>query len=284
MKITADYHTHTDNSDGKATVEQIVHAAKSAGLSEVAITDHGHGKWFNGIKPKQYSMLRALVGKCGTDNDIKALFGVEANIIGSSGQIDFSSEEDINNVDIVLCGIHRFVRPATFLSFFTFLLPNWFYGTIRYVPKSRILKNTEIVKRAIAENRIDIYVHPNRYFKLDVVEVAKTCAERGTLIELNSKKISFRPIDFERMLAVGAKFVIGSDAHNPRRVGCINKVTEFLKLCDWNTKDIINLEGTFKRNDPRNSGIKIEKLQSTEVQDDIHTKSKKRDKRKKDRK
>lgn len=281
MKIIADYHTHTDNSDGKATVEQIIHAAKSAGLSEVAITDHGHGKWFCGIKRKQYSMLKALVEKSGTDNDIKALFGIEANITGSAGQIDFCCEEDYNNVDIVLCGIHRFVKPANFFSFFTFFLPNWFFGIIRCVPQSRIRKNTETVKRAIAGNNIDIYVHPNRYFKVDVVEIAKVCAQRGTLIELNSKKISFRPIDFERMLAVGAKFIIGSDSHSPRRVGNIAKVIDFLKLCDWSPKDIINIDGTFKRKNPLNSGIKIEKLQDAEAQDDVHTKNKKRNKREK---
>jgi len=280
MRIVADYHTHTDNSDGKATVEQIVYAAKSAGLSEVAITDHGHGKWLNGLKPKQYSMMKALVEKCGVDNDIKTLFGVEANITGSAGQIDFFAE-DYDNVDIVLCGIHRFVKPATFFSIFTYILPNWFFGTARYWPKSRIRKNTELVKRAIAENRIDIYVHPNRYFKVDVVDIAKTCAERGTLIELNSKKISFRPIDFERMTAVGAKFVICSDAHTPRRVGNITKVVDFLKLCEWQPKDIINMEGTFKRKDPLDSGITIEKLKEAEVLDDIYSKDKKRNKHKK---
>jgi len=282
MNILGDYHTHTDNSDGKGTVEQIVHAAKSAGLKEVAITDHGHGKWFGGIKPKQYSMLKALVEKCGEESGIRALFGVEANITGTAGQIDFR-EEDYNEVDIVHCGIHRLVKPANIISFLTFFLPNWFCGIFRFKPKSLRRKNTEVVKRALTENKVDVYAHPNRYFRVDVVEVAKVCAERGILIELNSKKISFRPIDFERMLAVGAKFLIGSDAHTPRRVGATSRVDEFLKLCDYNEKSIINISSTFKRKGVQKGGIKIGTIESQDNQEDkdeIHSKREKRNKRK----
>lgn len=281
MNILGDYHTHTDNSDGKCTVEQIVHAAKNVGLQEVAITDHGHGKMFNGVKPKQYSMLKALVEKCGSDNGIKALFGIEANITGASGQIDFRCEEYYDEVDIVLCGIHRFVKPANIISFLGFFLPNWVCGMFRLRPKSLIRKNTEIVKRALTENKVDVYVHPNRYFRVDVVEIAKVCAERGILIELNSKKISFRPIDFERMLAVGAKFLIGSDAHNPRRVGTTSRVDEFLKLCDYNEKSIVNINSTFKRKGVNKGGIQIETIETQEDKDEVHSKREKRDKRKK---
>ena len=284
MKIYGDYHTHSDNSDGKGTVEQIIDAAKSAGLHEVAITDHGHGRIISGVKPKQYSMVKALAEKCGEEKGIKALFRIEANITGTAGQIDFCCEEEYNNIDILLCGIHRFVKPANIISFFTFFVPNWFCGLIRWFPKSLIRSNTEIVKRALAQNNVDVYVHPNRYFKVNVVEVAKVCAERGILVELNSKKISFRPIDFERMLAVGAKFIVGSDAHSPRRVGTTSKVIEFLKLADYDEKSIINIGGTFKRRDLSKSGIKIETIQTQEEHNDVHSKREKRNLRKKNRK
>jgi len=278
MKILGDYHTHTNNSDGKATVEEMVRAAKDAGLKEIAITEHGDAKWSGGLERKKYSMVRALVEKCGEDIGITTLFGIEANITGSAGQIDFC-EEDYDKVDIVLCGIHRLVSPANFISFFTFTLPNWCRGIFRCWSKSRINKNTEIVKRALSENNIDIYAHPNRYFKVDVVEISKVCAERNILIELSSKKINFRPIDFERMVAAGAKFIICSDAHTPRRVGTTAKVFDFLKLCDWKPESIVNIDNTFKRKDRHISGIKIEKLSGKEEEDDVHPKNKKRNKR-----
>ena len=278
MKTLGDYHTHTDNSDGKATVEEMVRAAKDASLREIAITEHGHGKCSGGLNPKKYSMVKALVEKCGQDHGIKTLFGIEANITGGAGQIDLC-EEDYGNVDIVLCGIHRFVRSANFISFFTFFMPNWFAGIFHFWSKNRIRKNTEAVKRALAENNVDIYVHPNRYFRVDVVEVAKVCAERNVLVELNNRKISFRPIDFERMAAAGAKFIINSDAHTPRRVGTDARVFDFLKLCDWKPETIVNIDNTFVRKDRNESGIEIEKLATEKGKDDVHSKNKKRNKR-----
>ena len=123
-----------------------------------------------------------------------------------------------------------FKKPANVQSLFTYLIPNWFWACVCWTPQGRRDKNTEIVKRAIMENNVDIWTHPNRYFRVNVVEVAKICAERGTLIELNGKSISFRPIDFERMIAVGAKFIINSDAHRVQSIGKVDKVLEFLKL------------------------------------------------------
>ncbi|MBC7326036.1 MAG: PHP domain-containing protein, partial [Moorella sp. (in: Bacteria)] len=37
----ADYHVHTRSSDGRASAEAMVAAARRAGLEEVALTDHG---------------------------------------------------------------------------------------------------------------------------------------------------------------------------------------------------------------------------------------------------
>ena len=252
--IIGDYHTHTDNSDGKDTVEDMIRTASNIGLQEIAITDHGHNKWFGGLKPKKYSMVKALVEKSAAEHNIKAYFGIEANVTGTNGQIDVDID-DRANMDILLCGVHRLVHSANIKTLFTFFIPNWFWGIIRYTPKGRIRKNTEVMKRVIANNNIDIWAHPNRYFRLDVVEVAKICADRGTLIELNGKHISFRPIDFERMAAIDAKFIIGSDAHRTGRIASVNKVFEFLKLCDYNQDDIVNINGVFHRSKPK--GIQL---------------------------
>ena len=281
--IVGDYHTHTDNSDGKDTVEDMIRAASNLGLQEIAITDHGHKKWFGGLGPKKYSMVKALVEKSAAEHDIKAYFGVEANVTGTNGQIDVDVD-DRANMDILLCGIHRLVHSVNIKTLFTFFIPNWFWGIIRYTPKGRIRKNTEVMKRVIANNNIDIWAHPNRYFRLDVVEVAKICADRGTLVELNGKYISFRPVDFERMAAIGAKFIIGSDAHRTGRIASVNKVFEFLKLCDYKPDDIVNIDGTFRRSKPKGIQL-IDEQRINEIPDvtkiNNDKKQKKLDKKKK---
>ena len=258
MRIFGDYHIHSEFSrDAVGTIDDIARTARERGLQEIAITDHGP-RAFVGCKTKHYDQIRALVDKANKEHSIKVYFGVEANVIGTDGQIDVEQEYR-RDIDIVLCGFHRIVRMADFKSFFLFYIPNHFYRTIRWFPKRRVRKNTEIMKNVIEKNDIDIWSHPNLYFKLDVVEVAKTCAQRGTLIELNGKRISFRPIDFERMKSVGAKFVINSDAHEPKMIGRIDRVAEFLKNCDYDIDDIINLSGPFRRGDAK----LLEKVQAS---------------------
>jgi len=241
VKIHGDYHMHTTYSDGRASVMEMVQTAKERGLKEIAITDHGVGKI---TKTLRKSGLEKQIGEIeSARSEMPVLVGVEANIISTTGCIDVSDEMR-EKLDIVLCGVHVLVF-FSLRAFFGFCLPNLFWRLIRFTPKFQKRYNTQIVVRAIEKNHIDILTHPNKYFKLDVVEVAKACAERGTLIELSSQKISFRPIDFERMQAVGAKFIINSDSHSTKRVGDTIRVEEFLKHCDYKHSAIINLHKTF---------------------------------------
>jgi len=248
MKIYGDYHIHSEFSrDARATVDEIAQAAKEQGLFEIAITDHGPGAYIVGSKLKNFPHIKAICERAAQEHKIKIFCGIEANVVGSNGQIDVPADYR-KDVDILLCGIHVRVWGG-FRSMFSFFIPNCFWRALRWTPKERIAKNTRVMKSAIEKNDIDVWVHPAKYFKLDVVEVAKTCAERGTLVELNAgrRKLSFRPIDFERMLAVGAKFVISTDSHRTERINQIERVIEFLKYCDYNPSDIVNLVGPYKR-------------------------------------
>ena len=250
VQLYGDYHIHTEFSgDGVATVDEIVRAAVKAGLKEIAITDHGvaYGKKF-GVRQKDIPLLCALVEKANKEHPIKVLMGIEANVIGVNGEIDVS-EELRTNLDILLAGIHPGVKMSSFKDFFLFMFPNYMAWFFRIWTKGRIRKNTEVMKRVIEKNDVDIWVHPNLFFKLDVVEVAKTCAERGTIIELN-RRIAYRPIDWERMKATGAKFVLTSDFHDFDRhaIGVPSRTQEeLLNAVDWTPDDFINMTGEFRR-------------------------------------
>ena len=237
MKIIGDYHMHTRFSDGKDTVIEMTRAAKEKGLSEIAITDHVFGHFGAGVRRRNFENLRGQVESA--RGQMPVLLGLESNLTSSDGRIDVDKEMR-KDLDILLFGVHIRVLYS-FGIFLTFLLPNLFWQVIHWTPKGRVRKNTKIIQRAIEKNDIDIWTHPNLYAKVDVVEVARTCVDRNTLIELNGKRIKFRPIDFERMLAVGAKFIIGSDAHSTKRIADTERVEEFLKNCDYDENDIINL-------------------------------------------
>lgn len=253
MKVYGDYHTHTQNSDGKNTIDENVAAAQKRGLQQVAITDHAHYRPRNAQKRLEKALLlKAQTIKAGKVHGIETFYGVEANVKGTHGEIDVSNDER-KIYDLVVCGIHASVPPKRWYEWFTFYLPNLFWYCLRRMlhveltPKGRIRKNTRAVVNVIEKNNIDILAHPNRYFRLDVMEVAKACVARGTVMELNNKHISFRPIDFERMVAMGVKFVIDSDSHKAENVGRMDRVESFLKLCDYDPSCIINLSQPFAR-------------------------------------
>jgi putative hydrolase len=247
---------HTWYSDGDTGVARMVRAAKERGLLEIAIADHGMSRPFGGLSwrklPKLISEIESAVP------EMHVLLGVESNIVSTKGHIDVDDRLR-EKLDIVLMGVHLFVMYS-FTAWFTFFLPNIFYNILHWVPKCRVRKNTEIVKRAVENNQIDIWTHPNKYFRVNVVDIAAVCAKRGTLIELSGKKIHFRPIDYERMQALGCKFIINSDAHDPKHVGEHTRAEEFLRNCDYDPRSIINLNQSwtdFKKggtNDPNNVG------------------------------
>jgi putative hydrolase len=246
VKILGDYHTHTYYSDGQTSVMENVLAAKERGLKEIAVTDHCFASWLRGIKyGMKNNAFEKLIGEVeSARSEMSVLAGVEANIISTDGTIDLTDEAR-EKLDIVIMGYHLAVAYKL-NAYFTIAIPNVFFKFIRYVPKFQIRHNTNVMKRALLKNDIDVWAHPNKYFRVDVVEIAKVCVERDILIELNSPKIHLiRPIDFERMAALGAKFIIGSDAHCPKRVGDITRVEEFLRNCDYDPKQIINLNMTF---------------------------------------
>lgn len=64
--MTFDYHTHTvysHHNHGKGTIEENVQAALAAGLSGLAITDHGPGHRFYGVRRSDFPVMRAEVDR-----------------------------------------------------------------------------------------------------------------------------------------------------------------------------------------------------------------------------
>jgi putative hydrolase len=241
VKIFGDYHTHSNYSDGKAAVIEMARSGKERGLAEMAMTDHGFRKMFGGLREKTFDKYIGEIESA--RGEMPVLKGIEANVVSCHGRIDVP-QKHAGKFDIVLCGVHINVWYSLG-AWLTFCLPNLFWRLVGVTPGFQIRHNTKIVCRAIEKNDIDIWTHMNRYFRVNVVDVARTCAERGTVVELNSRRISFRPIDFERMQKLGCKFIIGSDAHIRRRVGDFYRVEEFLKNCEYNPASIINLNSTW---------------------------------------
>lgn len=248
MELFADLHTHTLYSHGKGRVEDNVKAAIAKGLKVVAITDHGPANLFGvGIKDAETLLdIKAEVEECRQKHKgIQILVGVEANIIGLDGRLDVP-DALLEEMDIVLAGLHLMVKTEEIRDALGLFLPNtvdkW-TGVSMKVPWVRdylMEINTRAVVNAVKSKRIHIVTHPGWGVLIDTATLARACAQRGTVLEIN---VSHLPPGGEYVRIArgeGAKFVINSDAHRPEDVGCLEPGIKIAEETGLSPDEVIN--------------------------------------------
>lgn len=253
MKFHGDYHTHTYFSDGVSKVEENVKSAFEKGLKQIAITDHGYGNppRFS-LTPEKFLRQRRLIEEARLlYPDVEVLHGVEADIVSLDGDIDLTSEQ-MRDMDILVMGYHSFSQARSRRDWRRMFLPSFFSFAIT-PPKYIIKGNTQAMIKAIKRHPIDILAHVNHLCKVDCVEVAKACADYGTLMELNVKHVGLSHRIFDKILETDVNFVINSDAHHFSKVGEFTPVIEYLSRHSFSYDRIVNLENApvFPRKDDR---------------------------------
>ena len=221
MALLADYHTHTKYSrknHGKGSIEENVRVAHEKGLAQIAITDHGFNQKLYGVRRKDIAQVKAEIEDAKEMYPIDILLGVEANLISSNGDIDIVPE-DMENLDILLCGFHRLVKSTTKREQLKFVFKNIMCEFFHHTSKKQKEKNTNAYINAMRKYDIDILTHLNHACKVDVEKVARVAKETNTLIELNGKRLGMSDAEILKCYEIGCKFVINSDAHSPKRVG-----------------------------------------------------------------
>ncbi|MDY2959239.1 MAG: PHP domain-containing protein [Hornefia sp.] len=229
-RMTFDYHTHTLYSPGitrftphgKGTMEENVKAAISKGLDEIAISDHGPGHIFYGMKRRKIDEMRSEISRLRKKYpEIKIHFSVESNILfRKKGNCLDLKAEDMGNFDFILAGYHLGTAKSNMIG-------NWCDNHRLTFPNERrrlLRENTFMTLKALRENDIKILTHPGDKGLFDIELIARTCAERGTWMEINNshKHMSIEEIKIA-MKEPEVKFVIGSDAHCPEWVGTFEK-------------------------------------------------------------
>jgi len=252
MKLKYDLHTHTVFSHGKGTIEENVRAAVAAGLQAVGISDHGPGHLTYGVRRSDFAVMRAEIDRLRESYpQIEILLGVEANIIDPSGKLDISAEEE-KLFDYVNAGYHYGVfGPKPFFAAGVHLANlAWEASHSVGVEKKRSRKrpgmirtiNTELAIEAIYENRIKVLTHPGAKADVCIDEIAKACAERGTLLELNDGHGYLTAEGIREAASADVSFIIGSDAHRPDRIGHCGRALRIAAEAGLDLSRIVNLE------------------------------------------
>ena len=210
--ISRDYHTHTFYSHGKGTPEEIVLAAISMGLDTVAISEHGPGHMFYGVRGEKLRELRKEVDRLARRYayKIQVLMGIECNLTGF-GKCDLPKDM-MDMFDVRLLAFHKGAPAADFFG-------------LRRNMESLHIWPPEPEKTALAlleageRYKIDIFAHPGLYVKSHIPTLAKGAKELGIKLEINGARTTMTPEQMRQAVSAGAELIIGSDAHCPERVG-----------------------------------------------------------------
>jgi DNA polymerase (family 10) len=191
-EVQGDLHTHTDWSDGKATLEQMVAAAAERGYRYYAICDHAKRLKDGRLERQAEAIAELAAARPG----IELLSGVEVDI-RTNGTLDLD-DESLAARDWVVASIHAGFRGSREAL-------------------------TERVLAAIEHPLVDCIGHPtgrriNRRapYELDFEAVVARAAETRTFLEINGQpdRLDLRDSHARLAAEAGVGVVLSSDAHS----------------------------------------------------------------------
>ncbi len=236
MVIYGDYHTHTPYSHGKGSILDNAMVAKSKGLKEIAITDHGFSHRTFGVKRNQIDNILVDIEKAKKATGVNILFGIEENFVSLDGKIGLY-KRDLDFLQIVNVGYHKLARANSLRDYFKLFVPN----NLHFYTKSQIERNTICVLKAIETQPINIITHLGVGMPVNVEEVAKLAREKNVFIELNGKRIAFTRGDIDALMKYDTQFILNSDAHKPEKVGDVRNGMNYVIKYNIPENNIVNL-------------------------------------------
>jgi putative hydrolase len=238
MRLTSDFHTHTNYTHGISSIEENVIQADLIGLQAIAITEHSYNSVYS-IKNGDLDRMREDIDRIKDKYKTRILLGIEANLISKHGDIDISDEE-LEKLDLVVLGFHKMSRTSL-KEKLTFVLPNLLR---KKATQKQIERNTKAYINAMDKHRVSILAHLNYGgCRVDCLAIAKKCAEKGIYIELNGKRIDFTKKDIDDMLSTDVKFIIDSDAHDAYDVGRNSRAFNVIEKYNIPLDRIVNIDG-----------------------------------------
>src|SRR6478752_1497293 len=197
--LRGDLHTHTDLTDGVASLETMADAARRRGYEYYAITDHAPDLIMQRMTDEkmlaQRDRVRAL------DTTMELLHGTELNI-GPDGSVDWDAGF-LEGFDICVASVHSHFEQS----------------------------RAEMTRRFLAacENpHVNVIGHPTTRrmgkrppVEVDFGELFRACARTGTALEINAspQRLDLPSDHIRAARDAGVRFAIDSDAHSVSDLG-----------------------------------------------------------------
>lgn len=199
-EIRGDLHTHTDLTDGLATIEEMADAARARGYDYLAVTDHAPLLSMERMTAEkalaQRVALRALSGRGG----LVLLHGSELNV-QPDGSLDWD-DAFLSDFDVLVASVHSAFRIG------------------RDAMTARII-------RAVEHPAVNVIGHPTARsighrppIDFDHDAVFRAAARAGTALEINAfpDRLDLDDELARRAQDLGVVFAISSDAHATRHL------------------------------------------------------------------
>jgi DNA polymerase (family 10) len=197
-------HCHTKYSDGKHTVEQMVHAAESMEMKYITITDHSPTAFYaNGLKIDRLQRQWEEIDRVQEQTKVRILKGTESDIT-QDGSLDYP-DWILEQFDVIVASIHA-----------------------RY--KMNEDQMTQRIVKAMREPVFKIWGHAlgrliekRPPFDCRVEEILDVIVESRAAIEINGDpyRLDMEPRWLREARKRKIKFVISTDAHS---TGALNNL------------------------------------------------------------
>ena len=203
VDIQGDLHMHTTATDGAASLEEMVEAARKRGLRYIAITDHSQRvSMARGLNPQrllaQWEEIDALNKRLRQEGvrDFVVLKGIECDILEAGG-MDLP-DEVLSQADWVLASVHYGQRQS----------------------RTQI---TDRILGAIGNPHVSAIAHPTgrllnqrEPYEVDMEAVIQAAIEHGKFLELNANpmRLDLNELHCAQAKAAGVPIVINTDAHS----------------------------------------------------------------------
>jgi|GEM_PF-6978706 len=235
VSVRGVFHSHTTESDGRNTLQEMVEASQALGLDYLGVSDHSQTSFYaNGLKPERVMGQAADIQSlnCSVQN-FRIFSGIESDIL-ADGSLDYTAAE-LETFDFVIASIHQ-----------------------RYSHDK--VKMTDRLIAAVSNPYTTFLGHWSGRLVLgrlpydfDREAVLKACAKHGVILELNCNQSRLDPIQKELRLAkkLGIMISLNPDAHSTEeledlRLGKIlAQAVGYPHELIFNTKSLTEVEDYF---------------------------------------
>ena len=228
--VQGDLHSHTVESDGRDTIEDMVEAARGRGLQYLAVTEHSRaipsprrGTGMDEARCLEHiARVRALQRRV---SDIRVLAGIEVDIL-PDGRLDMD-DEVLAQLDVVVASLHSRLD----------------------MERSQM---TERVLRAFENPHLQIWGHPLSRLLLkrepvavDVDRVIAEAGRRGIVLEVNCQpdRLDLPDRYLRPARAAGARFVVSTDSHSVHHLATLRYGVGQARRGWLTPEDVLNTRG-----------------------------------------